>query len=56
MVKDNIQEEYPFPEIQESVDEQIEGVHNENQVDISENIAETIEEDIKQEDDIITLE
>ena len=30
--------------------------HNENQVQISENIIETLEEDIKQEEDIITLE
>ena len=46
MVKDNIQEEYLVLEIQESMDEQIRGVHNENQVDISENIVDTIEEDI----------
>ena len=44
------------PKLEESVDEQIRGAHNENQVQISENIVETLEEDIKQEEDRITLE
>ena len=30
IVKDNIQEEYPVPKLEESVDEQIIGAHNEN--------------------------
>ena len=42
--------------LEESVHEHIRGAHNENQVQISENIAETLEEDIKQEVDRITLE
>ena len=56
MVKDNIQEEYPVPKLEELVDEQIRGAHNENQVQISKNIADTVEEDIKQKEDKITLE
>ena len=47
IVKDNIQEEYPVAKREEFVDEQIRGPHNENQVHISKNIAETLEEDIK---------
>ena len=39
-----------------SMDEQIRGAHNENQVQISKNIAKNLEEDIKQEEDRITLE
>ena len=42
--------------LEESMDEQIRGAHNENQVQISKNIAETLEEDINQEEDRITLE
>ena len=56
MVKDNIQEECLVPKFEEFVGEEIRGVLNENQVQISENIVETLEEDIKQEEDKITLE
>ena len=37
----------PDSKLEEFVDEQIRGPHNENQVHISKNIAETLEEDIK---------
>ena len=56
MVKDNIQEECPVLKFEESVGEEIKGALNENQVQISENIEETLIVDINQEEGKITLE
>ena len=56
MVKDNIQEECPVLKFEESVDEEIRGALNENQVQISKNIENTLNADIKQEEAKSTLE
>ena len=46
MKKDNVQQEYPVLDLEESTDQQKKGVLNESQVQSLEDVAEIIENDI----------
>ena len=47
MKKDNVQQEYPVPDLEEFVDQHTKGVLNESQVQSLEDVAEIIENDIE---------